>query len=140
MPNIIKLIESDHREVEQLFSQFKQAPSEELALKICDELDLHAQAEEKVLYPEVEREVSKKLADEGNKEHSEAKQLIGRIRRTTEIDHLTELMTELEAAINHHVQEEESEMLPQTREKLDETRLSELGNEFRDTKEQLQAQ
>jgi iron-sulfur cluster repair protein YtfE (RIC family) len=136
MPGIIKLIESDHREVEKLFAQFKQSPSEELALEICNELDVHATAEERVLYPVIERDVSEKLASEAEKEHTEAKQLIGRIKRTKDLDHITELMTELEAAVNHHVQEEENELLPKAKADLGEPRLTELGEEFRTAKEE----
>ena len=46
-----------------------------------------------------------KLAREAENEHKEAKQLIGRVRRTSDPDHLAELMTELKQAIQHHVQE-----------------------------------
>ena len=59
-----------------------------------------------------------KLADEGKDEHGEARQLIGRIKNTDDDDHLVDLVTQLEQAINHHVNEEESEMLPKAREAL----------------------
>ena len=39
-------------------------------------------------------------------------------------------MTELEGAINHHVREEESEMLPKARKALGTERLNELGDDF----------
>jgi hemerythrin superfamily protein len=138
MPDVIKLIEQDHREVEGLFAQFKSSPSEDLAMQICNELDLHAEAEEKAFYPAVREEApdGEKLIKEGLEEHSEAKQLIGRIKNTTDIGHLTELVTELEAAVNHHVQEEESEMLPKAREGLGDERLSELAQDFRAAKGQ----
>lgn len=130
MTDVTKLIEQDHREVEGLFAQFKTSPSKDLAMQICTELDAHADAEEKVFYPVVRDEVDRKLAEEGEEEHGEARQLIGRVKQTEDETHLTEVMTELEKAIQHHVQEEESEMLPKARETIDAGRLSELGEEF----------
>ena len=57
MPSVIKLIEQDHREVEELFSQFEQSGDKSIAMKICHELDAHADAEEKAFYPVVRAEV-----------------------------------------------------------------------------------
>ena len=53
MPSVIKLIEQDHREVEELFSQFEQSGDKNIAMKICQELDAHTDAEEKAFYPVV---------------------------------------------------------------------------------------
>ena len=136
MPDVTQLIEHDHREVEQLFAQFESSQDAQIATQICDELDRHADAEERVFYPVVEAEVTggKKLASEGEDEHKEARQLIGRIRQTKDPEHLAELVTELKGAIQHHVQEEESEMLPKSREALEPSRLEELGSEFESAK------
>jgi hemerythrin superfamily protein len=130
--DVTKLIEVDHREVESLFAQFKQDRSKATAQRICDELDAHAAAEEQVFYPVVRDEVpdGSKLAQEGQHEHGEARQLIGRIKNTEDGDHLAELVDELEAAVSHHVREEESEMLPKAREALSGARLDDLGSEF----------
>lgn len=133
MPDVTKLIESEHREVEALFAQFKQNGADEaLARQICEELDRHAAVEEQVFYPVVRAEVpgGDSLVSEGVEEHSEARQIIGRIKNTKDPEHLSELVAELEQAVNHHVQEEESELLPKTRETIEAGRLSELGREF----------
>lgn len=136
MPDVVSLIETDHREVESLFAEFKSDGSKAVAMKICDELDAHATAEEKVFYPVVRDEVpgGGQLAREGEGEHGEARQLIGRIKNTEDPDHLAELVTQLEQAVSHHVQEEESEMLPKSREALESSRLEALGAEFQAAK------
>jgi hemerythrin superfamily protein len=134
MPDVTTLIEQDHREVEDLFAKFKSSPSKDLALQICEELDVHADAEEKVFYPVVKDEVDASLVKEGEEEHSEARQLIGRIKQTADEAHLAELVTELEQAVQHHVEEEESEMLPKSRSTLDTARLVALGDEFQAAK------
>ena len=132
MADVTELIESDHREVEALFEQFKSDGSKQTALKICEELDAHASAEESVFYPVVRDEVpdGEKLADEGADEHGEARQLIGRIKNTEDDAHLAELVNELEQAVSHHVNEEEREMLPKSRDALDAQRREALGSEF----------
>jgi len=137
VPDVVEVIEHDHREVEQLFAQFESSHDRAVADQICDELDRHATAEEAEVYPVIADEVSggKKLADEAEGEHKEAKQLIGRIRRTKDPERLAELMTELKQAIQHHVQEEESEMLPKARQELPESELEELAERFEEAKE-----
>ena len=134
MPSVIKLIEQDHREVEELFSQFEQSGDKSIAMKICHELDAHADAEEKAFYPVVRAEVDTELVKEAEKEHGEARQLIGRIKQTSDSEHLAELVAELKQDVEHHVQEEESEMLPKARESLGESRLSEIGRAFQEAK------
>jgi iron-sulfur cluster repair protein YtfE (RIC family) len=130
--DVIDLIEHDHREVEQMFAGFKEAGGSAKALEICEELDKHTRAEEQAVYPVFERELRDESAKvhEAEDEHKEARQLIGRIRNTSDPTHLTELMGQLEQAIQHHVHEEESEMLPKARRELSGEALSELGEKF----------
>lgn len=141
MADVATLIEQDHREVEGLFAQFKQTGDSAIVAKICDELERHTVGEERAVYPVVEGEVpgGKKLSDEAVDEHKEARQLIGRIKNTKDSDHLSELVTELEQAVQHHVQEEETELLPKTREALDPARLEEMGAEFEAAKQKASA-
>jgi iron-sulfur cluster repair protein YtfE (RIC family) len=136
MSNVIDLITHDHREVEDLFAKFSSTHDASVAEQICDELDRHATAEEQAVYPVFGDEVpgAKKLVDEGAHEHAEARQLIGRIRHTKDQDHLDALVGELQQAIAHHVQEEESELLPKAAEALSSERLATLGQEFQDAK------
>ena len=132
MPNVVELIEKDHREVEELFSKFESTGDSSIALTICDELDRHTAGEENAVYPVVDAEVpgGKRIANEAIDEHKEARQMIGRIRRTEDPAHVAELVGELKQAIEHHVEEEESELLPKTREALGADRLDEMGRAF----------
>jgi hemerythrin superfamily protein len=141
MADVTKLIEQDHREVEELFAKFKQTKDASVVATICDELDRHTAGEEKAVYPIVADMVpgGKKMSDEAVDEHKEARQLIGRIRNTKDADHLADLVTELEQAIQHHVQEEETELLPKTRESLDPARLEQMGAEFEAAKQHAAA-
>ena len=136
MSDVVDLIEHDHREVEQMFAEFKRSHDADIAHRICDELDKHTKAEERAVYPVFEEELSNEAdkVHEAEDEHKEARQLIGRIRNTTDEPHLVELMQQLERAIQHHVQEEESDMLPKAREELPAEELSQLGDKFEEAK------
>ena len=107
---------------------FEASEDASVATQICDELDRHATGEEKAVYPAIASDVpgGEQMAKEGVEEHKEARQLIGRIRQTSDPNHLAELVEELKEAIQHHVQEEESEILPKTRKALAPERLEQL--------------
>jgi hemerythrin-like domain-containing protein len=136
MPDVIERIEHDHREVEEMFAAFKSNPKKQTAVEICDELDKHTRAEDQAVYPVFAEELSdeKSKVKEASNEHKEARQLIGQIRNTKDDQHLAELMQQLEQAIQHHVQEEESEMLPKARRELPTEELDELGQRFEEAK------
>ena len=136
MPDVVERIEHDHREVEEMFAAFTANPERAKALEICDELDKHTRAEDEAVYPVFAEELSdeKSKIKEASDEHKEARQLIGQIRNTKDEEHLSELMVQLEQAIQHHVQEEESEMLPKARRELPTEELDELGERFEQAK------
>jgi hemerythrin superfamily protein len=136
MPDVTQLIEQEHRQVEALFDSFRESGDTDVLTKLCDELDAHAAAEEEAFYPVVRDDVpsGKKLTNEAKNEHGDARQLIGRIRRTSDPDHVVELVNELEQAVSHHVADEEEEMLPLARRALGEDRLVDVGSAYESAK------
>jgi hemerythrin superfamily protein len=136
MPDVTKLLEQDHRELEGYFAEFRSSQDANVAATICEELDAHASAEEQAVYPAFADESAelKKLVKEGEAEHGKARQLIGRIKQTTDPEHLAELVGQLEGAVNHHVQDEESEMFPKARDEIDPARLGQIADDFRAAK------
>jgi hemerythrin-like domain-containing protein len=137
MPDVIELIEKDHREVEQLFSEFESSGDVSIATRICDELTKHTKGEEQAVYPVIADRLSsgRDLTDEAIDEHKQARQLIGQIRNTDDHNHRRELITQLKAGVQHHVQEEETEMLPQAREQFTPDELDEMARNFEEAKE-----
>jgi hemerythrin superfamily protein len=135
MPDVVSLIESDHRAVEELFAKFRQDQDPQLATQICDELTKHTAGEEEAVYPVIEREVpgGADMTKEALNEHAEAKQLIERVRSASESE-LNGVMSQLQQAVEHHVREEEQEVLPKTRQALDASRLQEMGEAFEQAK------
>jgi iron-sulfur cluster repair protein YtfE (RIC family) len=137
MPNVIELLKQNHREVEQLFTGFESGQQSSTADKICAELEVHTAAEERFVYPSLREGVSggDQLADEAEREHAEAKQLIGRVKQTSDPERLGEVVAELKRAIEHHVQEEEGNVFPKMESDLPSTELDVIGANVLEFKE-----
>lgn len=128
MTKATELIESEHRQVEELFSRFQQTGERDVAMEICALLERHTEMEEQVLYPAL-KEVDEELYEDAQQEHDEAAELIERIRQAGG-EQLTELVQQLQAAIEHHVSDEEQEDLPAMEEACGQERMDQLGQEM----------
>lgn len=143
-PSAIELLKKDHREVEALFAEFEAAEDKRekrrVARQICAELDVHAQIEEKIFYPEVIRAIDelKPQIHEGIVEHTAIKRLIKEIPRMGSTDEFFEPKVKvLKEFVQHHVKEEETDTFKrvQSSDALD---LHELGQRMQQRKERLQ--
>jgi hemerythrin superfamily protein len=140
----IKLLKDDHKEVKGYFKQYEGLEAEEekqaLADKICLALTVHAQIEEEIFYPAVRAAIDDDdLLDEAEVEHASAKQLIAEIQSMQAGDRLFDAkVTVLGEYIAHHVDEEEGEMFPESRDS--EIDLKDLGEMLAARKAELMAQ
>ena len=139
MADVVDLIEQDHRAVERLFGQFEASNDPAIAEQICEELTTHTRAEESAVYSVFRARLrdGPELIGEAESEHEQARHLIGRVRKTTDSDHLATVMVELKEAIQHHVREEESEILPQARTEMSGAALAELAVQFEAAKREV---
>ena len=109
----ISLLKSDHRQVEEWFSEFEKSrgPSkkQQLAAKICEALTIHTMIEEEIFYPAfLEATEDKDIHHEAVVEHDGAKKLISQIQgMSPEDDYFDAKVTVLSEMIKHHVKEEE---------------------------------
>lgn len=142
----VNMLVKDHHDVKAMFKQFEdltdrsKAKKKQLADQICEALTLHTQLEEKIFYPAVRKAIGEEdLMDEALVEHASAKELIAEIEMMDPGDDLYDAKVHvLSEQIEHHVQEEETEMFPKARKsKLD---LVELGEEMSALKAELQGE
>jgi hemerythrin superfamily protein len=142
----VALLKQDHRTVEDLFAKFEKASGEgrkeQLAMKICLELSVHAKIEEEIFYPACEGKVDEDLLKESYVEHDGAKLLIAQILAGEPSDEFYDAkVTVLQEQIEHHVEEEEKRLeglFSQARKAgLD---MDELGQQLADRKQQLTAE
>lgn len=142
-PNAVELLKSDHKEVKALFRAYEKlvksaAGNEEkqtLAEQICTMVTVHAIVEEEIFYSAVRSAVAERdLLDEAEVEHASAKDLITQIQSMTPSDNFYDAKVKvLGEYIDHHVKEEEGEMLPRVQKtKLDLEALGFLMNARRE--------
>ena len=137
----LDLLEEDHIQVEGLFEEFEQLDNaeekEDLALKICLALRVHAQIEEEIFYPTVRDAIDNtNRIDEAIVEHAAAKQLIAEIEEMDAGDELYDAKVKvLNEQVLHHIEEEEDELFPEV--ESSEIDLGALGQKLVDRKTAL---
>lgn len=116
----IKMLKEDHKAVKALFDQFEAADGRSrarIAREAIAELDTHADLEEEIFYPAVQKAVGDEMVmAEANEEHHVVHVLIAELKgmleaNNTGIDFQAKF-TVLAENTRHHIKEEETVMLP----------------------------
>lgn len=143
MSSVVELIKMDHEQVNNLFQEYETAADSEkqaIANKIMTELEIHAKIEEEIFYPAFRKKADKEgkeLVSEALEEHKGMKELIKELKELESDDEsFDEKLQELKEEVTHHVEEEESEMLPMAEEDLAD-KLDQLGSEMEQRKQDL---
>ena len=142
----VELLTQQHREVEEMFERFEKmtdrakVSKKKLADEICNALIMHTTIEEEIFYPAT-REASEDteyMVDEAVVEHASAKDLIAQILEMDPGDDLYDAKVKvLSELVEHHVEEEEKEMFPKTKQlKLD---MQALGQEMKARQQEIEA-
>src|ERR671910_852064 len=142
MPNATQLIRQDHKKVEGLFKKFQQTKGAQAKRRLAEnamaELEVHAALEEEIFYPAVKKEVEEgSMVQEAIEEHQTVKQLISELKGMDQADEEFESQfSQLVENVQHHVEEEENEMLPKVEES--ELDLNSLGEQMSQRKQEMQ--
>ncbi|MGW7681754.1 hemerythrin domain-containing protein [Kribbella sp. NPDC054772] len=132
--DVVDLIMQDHREVERLFDELKDNPEKRpnLLPVLTTLLTAHSRAEEAEVYPVAASEAGEKEeVSHSQEEHIEADQLLAKLAETDPTSNkFDKVLQNLIDAVSHHVEEEETKVLPGMRSNLSDQRRSQLGEAF----------
>jgi hemerythrin superfamily protein len=129
----IELLKQDHDKVDKLFKQAEatenEAKKHELFEQIKLELLTHTHIEETIFYPTIMvNEEIKDIVLEGLQEHKQAKTLLREIPKLADGSEVFEAKFKvLMEDIEHHVEEEESDMFKKVRAAFNAAQLEEMG-------------
>ncbi len=132
MNDPVAILKRDHREVADMLKTLESskpgARRRSTVDKLTAALDLHMEIEEREVYPLVEQLVGEEEAEEATVEHGLARNGLRQLRQLVDEPGFGAVVSMLTAGIKHHVKEEEQEVFPELKRKLDRDQLRELGD------------
>jgi hemerythrin superfamily protein len=145
----LDLLTADHNRVRGLFARFNEAKEQDdtdemarLADKIFEELRVHTTIEERIFYPAVHDlgDELGEVVDEGLEEHHVVDVLMDEMAQLQPDDaQWVAKMTVLMENVEHHADEEESELFPPVRGVTSSTDRAEMGAKLEALKKELGA-
>jgi hemerythrin-like domain-containing protein len=132
MNDPIAILKRDHREAAALLKQLSEskpgATRRRTTDKVVAALRLHMAIEEELLYPLVAERVGSEEEQEAEIEHNLARTGLEKMTQLVDAPGFGAAVAMVTAGIKHHVKEEETEVFPELKSKLDRDELAELGD------------
>src|SRR5438552_18995097 len=147
----IALLKKDHQTVRQLLKKLEssaengRSEAATLLRQIENELTIHTQIEEEIFYPAfrdaVEGKQDEKLYYEALEEHHVVDLVMPQIKSTSRnSDEFPAKAKVLKDLVEHHAEEEESQMFPKARKAMGAAELRNLGMRLQERKQELMRQ
>jgi iron-sulfur cluster repair protein YtfE (RIC family) len=141
--NAFELLKQDHKKVSGIFEKLEPTTErgvktrEDLFAQLKQELDIHARIEEEIFYPSIkDAEETHDITLEAFEEHHVVKQLLAELEELPVDDETWGAKLKvLQENVEHHVEEEETEMFPSAREVLSKEQIEELGTRMEAAKQ-----
>ena len=128
----MRILKADHREVEKLLDKLAEseegAEREQMVEELVTKLSAHMEAEESIVYPPVKAEVGEEDEEEAEIEHGLAREGLEKVQQMVEMPGFGAAVEMLKGGISHHVEEEETQLLPELKESLDRDAWLALGD------------
>jgi len=143
-PNAIEMLESQHREVEDLFEKLEKAGrgerKQKLFTQIADKLAIHASIEEAEFYPAVKAKRTEDILLESLEEHLGIKRVLSDLIDLDADDDTFDAKAKvLQEQVEHHVEEEEGDLFPKVKKIFDEETLVAIAQQMAQLQEELMA-
>jgi hemerythrin superfamily protein len=138
---IVQVLQAEHRAVEDLLEQLAAEENEtersELVKQIKRELMAHSTAEDRVVYSTIEQnEAMAEDIEHARDEHAGIEEALMAVAEADpSADDFKEKVQELTQCVQHHVKEEENEILPKASKFIDEQTSHELALLFKKQKQ-----
>jgi hemerythrin-like domain-containing protein len=144
----LSLLKEDHQKVKKMLSELDSTTErgvktrEELFTKLKGELQVHEAIEEEIFYPALkEHPKAKELVLEAYEEHNVVDTVVAEIEGVAYDDERWGAkMTVMKENLEHHIEEEETEMFKQARQVFEGEQLDELGSRMESRKQELMAE
>lgn len=142
--NAIELLETQHRDVDELFARLMRGGSSDKARQklfddLADMLAIHASIEELHFYPAVKAAKTEENVEHSLEEHVDIKRKLSLCMATSvDSDKFVERLRALMEEVQHHVKEERTELFPKVRRIFDGDQLEAIGQEMTSTMAELQ--
>jgi len=142
--NAVDMLESQHREVEDLFAKLEKADrgdrKQKLFTQIADKLAVHASIEEEAFYPAVKAKRTEDILLESLEEHLGIKRVLADLIDLDASDETFDAKTKvLQEQVEHHVGEEEDDLFPKVKKIFDEETLVAIAQQMALLQEELLA-
>jgi hypothetical protein len=145
--DIIDLILEDHKPLKKLIKIMKDSDKHDLGERqdafeeFAPLLVTHAKPEEQTMYVFMkDDEELREEGFEGDVEHGLADQMIEEIKRTDDEDLWSARVKVLAELVEHHIEEEEDELLPDFKKHSEKEERISMGQEYLQMKQDLEAQ
>lgn len=149
MPNAVTMLEEDHGRMRRLLGELTNSTDRattrraELIRELEQEIKTHAQLEEEIFYPAFKRAApknDKELFYEATEEHHVVDMVLPALKaanpKSPEFDAKAKVLKDL---IEHHAEEEETQMFVKARRLFGAQKLNELGNLMQMRREMIEA-
>jgi hemerythrin superfamily protein len=142
--NAVDMLESQHREVEDLFAKLEKADrgerKQKLLTQIADKLAVHASIEEEAFYPAVKAKRTEDILLESLEEHLGIKRVLSDLIDLDASDETFDAKAKvLQEQVEHHVGEEEDDLFPKVKKIFDEETLVAIAQQMALLQEELLA-
>jgi hemerythrin superfamily protein len=142
--DLYKLLHQDHLKVKSLLKELENTTEraektrERLIKEVEMELTIHSEAEEKFLYPRLQRiSETKDLAYEALEEHKVVKTLLTElVSEPKGTDEWTAKLSVLKENVEHHIEEEEGSLFPKAKRALSREDAEKIGDSILAFKEE----
>jgi hemerythrin-like domain-containing protein len=138
MADVMTMLKQDHREVERMLAELEQTEEGPQRASMVEEirsaLMLHMQIEENIVYPYVPRVLGREEGEEAFTEHALAREGLEKLQAMVEEPGFGAAVAMLAGGITHHVQDEETDVLPGLKRGLDREEWRELSERVEEAK------